>query len=218
MRQMREANLASMPLDLSSSSEIVNKEHSLLSTFAGLQTGNKDWPPTDDAKTCTPLKTKAQLTLWINRARSYHYKKRLECFTEFGVGEKLLKPETTMAQKPDLSSGKKNNQNPAGSTTPQSETGSANLNTATHGSSSVDEKLPKPETLVAQKPDSSYGTRIVFCERNNQNPAGPTTPLSETRGSSCETVSLALFPSLTGEKQSKKQMRNTHILAPKKHE
>lgn len=106
---MREANLASMPLDLSSSSEIVNKEHSLLSTFAGLQTGNKDWPPTDDAKTCPPLKTKAQLTLWINRARSYHYKKRLECFTEFGVGEKLLEPETTMAQKPDLSSGKKNN-------------------------------------------------------------------------------------------------------------
>ncbi|KAH0905376.1 hypothetical protein HID58_037203 [Brassica napus] len=114
------------------------------------------------------------------------------------------------------------------STTPQSETGSANLNTATHGSSSVDEKLPKPETLVAQKPDSSYGTRIVFCERNNvskllvykgtDTKGWPTTPLSETRGSSCETVSLALFPSLTGEKQSKKQMRNTHILAPKKHE
>ena len=58
----------------------------------------------------------------------------------------------------------------------------------------------------------------MFMQTFQQNPAGPTTPLSETRGSSCETVSLALFPSLTGEKQSKKQMRNTHILAPKQHE
>ncbi|KAG2269027.1 hypothetical protein Bca4012_071302 [Brassica carinata] len=155
---MREANLASMPLDICSSFEIVNKEHNLLSTFAGHQTGNKDRSPADDAKTSPQLTTQAQTEI------------RLECLLSLVWVKKLPKPETTVAQKSDLSSRK------------------------------------GIMLVVAQKSDLSSRKGILSANCWSTKVESPravikfstptfrsTTPLSETRGSSCETILLAYF-------------------------
>ncbi|CAN6887060.1 unnamed protein product [Brassica oleracea] len=107
-------------------------------------------------------------------------------FIELGVGEKLPKPETTVAQKSDLSSRKGIMSVVAQKSDLSSRKGILSANCWST-------KVESPRAVSSQPQHLVLEASLMFLQTIQQNPTGSTTPLSETRGSSCETILLAYF-------------------------